>query len=106
MYFVTMKQPGYALFATTPSERAAIGLTDDQQHVHLCERSAVEIAWDTLLWHRTRDERLLAGAWDWSRSESVDEGLVALGEFGDKGLGVIAYSRAVRFGTLGVCPQR
>ena len=40
MYFVTMKQPGYALFATTPSERAAIGLTDDQQHVHLCERSA------------------------------------------------------------------
>jgi hypothetical protein len=69
-------------------------------------RSGVEIAWDTLLWHRTHDERLLAGAWDWSRSESVDEGLVALGEFSDKGLGVIAYSRAVRFGTLGVCPQR
>jgi len=69
-------------------------------------RSAVEIAWDTLLWHRTHDERLLAGAWDWSRSESVDEGLVALGEFSDKGLGVIAYSRAVRFGTLGACPQR
>src|SRR5262249_16994485 len=69
-------------------------------------RSGVEIAWDTLLWHRTHSERLLAGAWDWSRSESVDEGLVALGEFSDKGLGVIAYSRAVRFGTLGVCPQR
>jgi hypothetical protein len=28
------------------------------------------------------------------------------GEFGERGLGVIAYSRAVRFGTLGVCPQR
>ena len=39
MYFVTMKEPGYALFATTPSERAAIGLTEDQQRVHLCERT-------------------------------------------------------------------
>ena len=69
-------------------------------------RSAVEIAWDTLLWQRARDERLLSRAWDWSRSESVDGGLAALGEFGPQGLGVIAYSRAVRFGTLGVCPQR
>lgn len=69
-------------------------------------RSAVEIAFDTLLWHRVRGERLLAGAWDWSRSESNDQGFAALGEFGERGLGVIAYSRAVRFGTLGVCPQR
>jgi hypothetical protein len=37
VYFVTIKQPGYALFSTTPSERAAIGLTDDQRRVHLCE---------------------------------------------------------------------
>jgi hypothetical protein len=69
-------------------------------------RSAVEIAWDTLLWERSRGERLLAGAWDWSRSPSHDGGLAALGEFGPQGLGVIAYSRAVRFGSLGVCPQR
>lgn len=69
-------------------------------------RSAVEIAYDTLCWHRTHGERLLADAWDWSRSPSNDQGLAALGEFGDAGLGVIAYSRAVRFGTLGVCPQR
>lgn len=69
-------------------------------------RSAIEIAWDTLLWHRVRDERLLANRWDWSRSSSSDEGLAALGEFGPAGLGVVAYSRAVRFGTLGVCPQR
>ena len=69
-------------------------------------RSGVEIAWDTLLWQRARDERLLASAWDWSRSESNDGGLAALGEFGPQGLGVIAYSRAVRFGTLGACPQR
>lgn len=69
-------------------------------------RSAVEIAYDTLLWQRAHDERLLAGTWDWSRSASTDQGLAALGEFSEGGLGVIAYSRAVRFGTLGVCPQR
>ncbi len=69
-------------------------------------RSAVEIAYDTLLWHRAHGERLLASAWDWSRSASTDQGFAAIGEFGDAGLGVIAYSRAVRFGTLGVCAQR
>jgi hypothetical protein len=69
-------------------------------------RTAVEIAYDTLLWQRARGERLLQHDWDWSRSESNDQGLAALGEFGEQGLGVIAYSRAVRFGTLGVCTQR
>ena len=69
-------------------------------------RSAVEIAYDTLVWHKVRGERLLADAWDWSRSPSNDQGYAALGEFGERGLGVIAYSRAVRFGTLGVCAQR
>jgi hypothetical protein len=39
VYFVTMKQAGYALFSTTPSERAAIGLTEDQQRVHVLERA-------------------------------------------------------------------
>jgi hypothetical protein len=39
VYFVTMKQAGYALFSTTPSERAAIGLTEDQSRVHLLERT-------------------------------------------------------------------
>jgi len=38
--FVTIKQPGYALFSMTPSERAAFGVTDDQQHVHMLEKSA------------------------------------------------------------------
>ena len=69
-------------------------------------RTAVEIAYDTLVWHRVRGERLLGDSWDWSRSASNDQGYAALGEFGERGLGVIAYSRAVRFGTLGVCPQR
>ncbi len=39
MYFVTSKRAGYALFSMTQSERAAIGLTDDQQPVHLLERT-------------------------------------------------------------------
>jgi hypothetical protein len=69
-------------------------------------RSAIEIAYDTLLWQRARGSRLLADVWDWSRTPSSDHGFVAVGEFRDAGLGVIAYSRAVRFGTLGVCPQR
>ena len=69
-------------------------------------RSAVEIAYDTLLWHHATGERLLAESWDWSRSASTDQGLAALGEFTERGLRVIAYSRAVKFGTLGVCPQR
>jgi hypothetical protein len=69
-------------------------------------RSASEIAFDTLCWQRAHGERLLAKAWDWSRSVSTDQGYAALGEFGTNGLRVIAYSRAVRFGTLGVCAQR
>lgn len=69
-------------------------------------RSAVEIAYDTLLWERVHGERLLAQTWDWSRTVSLDQGYAALGEFGEKGLRLIAYSRAVRFGTLGVCAQR
>jgi hypothetical protein len=66
----------------------------------------VEIAFDLLCWQRLHGERLLAACWDWSRSVSTDQGHPALGEFGTAGLRVIAYSRAVRFGTLGVCPQR
>ena len=42
MYFVTSKRPGYALFSLTPSERAAIGVTDDQKRVHLLERIGSE----------------------------------------------------------------
>ena len=69
-------------------------------------RSAIEIAYDTLLWQRSTGEHLLADTWDWSRSASTDQGFAALGEFSPTGLRVIAYSRAVKFGTLGVCPQQ
>jgi len=69
-------------------------------------RSAPEIAFDALCWQRVRGERLLAACWDWSRSATSDRGYAALGEFGPTGLRVTAYSRGVRFGTLGVCAQR
>ena len=42
MYFVTSKRAGYALFSMTPSERAAIALTDDQRRVHLLARNGAE----------------------------------------------------------------
>jgi hypothetical protein len=42
VYFVTSKRAGYALFSMTPSERAAIAVTDDQKHVHLLERAGSE----------------------------------------------------------------
>ena len=39
MYMVTTKREGYVLFCMTPSERAAIGLTE-KQLVHLLARDA------------------------------------------------------------------
>jgi hypothetical protein len=39
VYFVTSKRAGYALFAMTPSERAAIGVTEDQKRLHVLERA-------------------------------------------------------------------
>jgi hypothetical protein len=39
VYFVTTKRPGYALFCMTPSERAAIGVTEDQKRVHVLARA-------------------------------------------------------------------
>ncbi len=39
MYFVTTKRQPYVLFATTPSERAAVGLTENYT-VHLLLRVA------------------------------------------------------------------
>ena len=39
MYFVTTKRAGYSLFCLTPSERGAIGVTDDQRRVHVLERT-------------------------------------------------------------------
>ena len=105
---------GWALVRRTPLPET-LNRTRDVQDALLASlppgprparRSAVEIVYDTLLWHRARGERLLANAWDWSRSGSTDAGWAAVGDFAPSGLRVIAYSAAVRFGTLGVCVQR
>jgi hypothetical protein len=40
VYFVTSIRKGYALFSMTPSERAAIGLTEDQKRVQVLQRAA------------------------------------------------------------------
>jgi hypothetical protein len=47
MYFVTTKRPEYVLFCTTPSERAAIGLTE-KQVVQLLVRPTLGDAWHVL----------------------------------------------------------
>ncbi len=87
---------------TYADQETALGGASDRPR----RRSAPEIGFDALCWHRVHGERLLATSWDWSRSVSTDQGYAALGEFGPAGLRVTAYSRAVRFGTLGVCAQR
>lgn len=46
MYFVTTKHPNYVLFCMTPSERAAIGLTE-KGVVHLLVHGAAH-TWDTV----------------------------------------------------------
>lgn len=106
--------PGWTLVRRTPLP-ATVNKTRQAQEAVLparspssppSRRSAVEIVYDTLLWHHARGERLLGDAWDWSRSASTDGGFAAVGNFDDAGLRIVAYSPAVRFGTLGVCTQR
>lgn len=72
----------------------------------LTRRRAIEIIYDTILLRRAHGTRLLERAWDWSSTPTQDGGFATVGEFGDDGLKMVGYSRAVRFGTLGVCPQQ
>ncbi len=44
---MTVKRTGYVLFCTTPSERAAVGLTE-QQRVHLLAREPAASGWVVL----------------------------------------------------------
>ncbi|HUI24771.1 MAG TPA: hypothetical protein VL403_01705 [Candidatus Kryptonia bacterium] len=69
-------------------------------------RSAVEIAYDLILYRAARGERLLADTWDWSNSLTVDAGYLNIGGFGKDGMQILSYSPAVRHGALGVCPAR
>jgi hypothetical protein len=47
MYFVTTKRAGYVLFCVTPSERAAVGLTEGQM-VHLLVHNPAANDWTIL----------------------------------------------------------
>ena len=47
MYFVTTKRPGYVLFCMTPSEHAAVGLTENEI-VRLLVRASPDEQWRVL----------------------------------------------------------
>ncbi len=111
-------RPGWRLVHGTPVP-STCNLTYDQQNAELdryaeslgltgrlTRRSATEIVYDTILLRRAHGIRLLERAWDWSRTPTQDGGFATIGEFGDTGLKMVGYSRAVRFGSLGVCPQQ
>ena len=68
-------------------------------------RSAAAMIYDTLLFAHARGVKLLEHAWDWSSTPTADGGYITAGELSADGLRVLGYSRAVRFGTLGVCPE-
>ena len=68
-------------------------------------RTVIEIAFDLILYQRARAKRLLSKSWDWSSSRTLDGGFLNIGRFNDAGMQVFSYSRAVRHGQLGVCPN-
>jgi len=68
-------------------------------------RAAIEIVFDLLATHRAGGGRLLRRSWDWSRSRTVDGGYLNVGRFTEQGMQIFSYSRAVRHGELGVCPN-
>ncbi|MBM4243423.1 MAG: hypothetical protein FJ148_06350 [Deltaproteobacteria bacterium] len=105
-------EPGWALVAKEPW-RETLNLVYERADEVLGRRAAAEpwrrrraaeIAFDTLVYAAARGQRLLAERWDWSSTPSHDGGLVNVGAFGDKGLDVLSYSKAVKHGALGICP--
>jgi hypothetical protein len=82
---------------------AALARRSERLGFALRRRTAVEIVYDTLLYAAARGERLLETDWDWSSTMTLDGGVVTAGQFDDAGLRLLAYSKAVRFDSLGVC---
>lgn len=68
-------------------------------------RSAVEAVYDLVVASQARGVRLLSGAWDWTRTATDDGAYVTVGTAGTDGLQILAYSTAVTFASLGVCPE-
>lgn len=77
-----------------------------RHRVDVRRRTAVEAVYDTLLYFGARHVRLLATTWDWTKSRTIDGGYLNVGGFGQAGLQILSFSRAVRHGALGVCPTR
>jgi hypothetical protein len=110
-------RPGWRLVHTTPVpttcnlsyelQSAALERYAESRGLagRLARRSAIEAAYDTVLVSRVHGTRLLQPGWDWAETPTEDGGFVAVGDFGREGLHLLGYSRAVRFGNLGVCPQ-
>ena len=82
---------------------AALARRSERLGFALRRRTAVEIVYDTLLYAASRGERLLETDWDWSSTMTLDGGVVTAGQFDEAGLRLLAYSKAVRFDSLGVC---
>jgi hypothetical protein len=68
-------------------------------------RTAIDAVYDVLLAFQLHQTRFLGASWDWTRSTTPDGAFVTVGNFGDGGLEILAYSTAVRFASLGVCPE-
>jgi len=82
VYFVTTKRAGYALFCTTPSERAAIAVTENQQRVHLLARTAAgwEVRHDWPVGEHSHTE-LMTRLGPFEEPETIEELVrLALGE--------------------------
>lgn len=69
-------------------------------------RTAVEAAMDLVLYHACRGEKLLAEAYDWTSSKTIDAGYLNVGGFGESGMTLVGFSAAVRHASLGICPTR
>lgn len=67
-------------------------------------RTAVEIVYDTVLYFRARNFRLLEESWDWSSSVTADRACLNVGGFSSSGMQIIGFSPGIRHGRLGVCP--
>ncbi len=103
---------GWALVHKEPLPETCNLAYDEQDavvtrdRVDVRRRSAVESAYDTLLYFGARHVRLLEKTWDWTKSRTTDGGYLNVGGFSPAGLQILSFSRAVRHGALGVCPTR
>lgn len=109
---VDTAESGWALVAKEPwretlnqtYERAEDALRRRAGAAPWRRRRAAEIAFDVLAYAAARGTHLLEDRWDWSSTRSHDGGLVNVGRYGEAGLDVLSYSKAVKHGALGICP--